>query len=96
MAYVIKKHDGLSLAIKQIDETRIKQLANALELIGVELTNGNVVYLSKGAVASIEQVKSDSISKSHQIEAPDYRGKASPAKEKLRKDLEKLRIKVTV
>lgn len=30
------------------------------------------------------------------IEAPDNRGEYSPAKEKLRKDLEKLRNKVTV
>lgn len=96
MSYIIKKHDGSQLAIKQTDDARVKQLANALELIAVELTNGKIVYLSKGAVASIEHAKSGLVGQVQQIEAPDFRGIESPAKEKLRRDLKKLNNKVTV
>jgi len=83
--YVIKTHDGKSLAIKQTDTERIKELAKRLELTAVELVTGEIVFLSKGTVARIEKDNIQQIEENDkQIEAPDYRGTPSEAKERVR------------
>lgn len=87
--YVIQTHDGKTLSIKQEDDTKIRQLAQQLELTAVELTNGSVVYLSKGTVARLEkrlQTEADRIiDPERTLDRPDFRGRPSPAKETLRK-----------
>jgi hypothetical protein len=84
--YIIKTHDGQSLSLKQEDPEVIKKLAKELELIAVTLTNGTITFLSKGTVARLETSAQQQYKtpESRQIDAPDYRGQDSAAKEKLR------------
>lgn len=87
--YTIKTHDGKSLSIKQNDPEKIKELARALELTAVTLSDNSIIFLSKGTVARLERtsgMEADSIKDStHILDRPDHRGKYSPAKEVLRK-----------
>jgi hypothetical protein len=87
MQYIIKTHDGKELAIKQNDPEVIALLAKKLELIAVTLKNGKITYLSKGTVARLEVMEyteADIIKQSNRIEPPDYRGRNSAEKEKVR------------
>lgn len=71
MAYVIKTHDGRSLAIKQNDPQVLAALAKRLDLTAVELMSGEIVYLSKGTVARIEKdptIQQPKIDEDHRIE----------------------------
>jgi hypothetical protein len=71
------------------------KIKNAIEdgAVGIELGNR---WFRADWVATIMPGGNVEKINDKQIEAPDNRGKNSPAKEKLRKDLEKLRNKVTV
>lgn len=70
MSYVIKTHDGKTLAIKQNEPGVIKALANRLELTPVELLSGEIVYLSRGNVARIEKDPTirPTVDREHRIE----------------------------
>lgn len=55
MKYELTTHDGRSLALDNTDDDAISRLAKKAELISVRV-NGQVEYLSKGAVRSIKPI----------------------------------------
>ena len=59
--YEIVTHDGKVYQIANTDKDKIARLAQALELVPVTLTNGNVEYFAKGNVARLQKSKAPAI-----------------------------------
>jgi hypothetical protein len=92
MKYELTDYNGKAIRITDEQALKVSQKAG---LLPIKVGN-QIHYLNPSNIASIKPMTGTREVNDKQIEAPDYRGKNSPAKEKLRKDLEKLRKKVTV
>ena len=89
MKYDLTDYDG---KVIRIDERQATTIANEAELIGVRV-DGQIHYLNRKNIASIkpsQMTEPDIITEADRVLGrPDYRGRPSPAKEKLREQIKK-------
>ncbi len=85
--YELTDYQGQKIVVT---EERAKKIAAKAKLIPVNV-NGQIHFINPSDIASIKpNGRLERIDSSRQIKAPDHRGKESPAKEKLRNQMQKL------
>lgn len=81
MKYELTDFQGNTLSI---NEAQAKEVAQDAELIGIKV-NGRVHYMNKKNIAKVSPTSEPDVEPHYLIDRPDFRGRPSPAKEKLRK-----------